>query len=89
MANAAVEVDEDHPARALIRNHKLEMAGRMRELCRQMGAKDPEQLGNSLMLLFSGAISVRLVYDGRDQIAAIREAARVLLDAATQANRVT
>jgi len=82
MANAAVEVDEDHPARALIRNHKLEMAARMRELCRQMGAKDPEQLGNSLMLLLSGAISARLVYDGRDQIAAIGNASRVLLDAA-------
>jgi hypothetical protein len=54
----------------------------MRELCREMGAADPEQLGHSLMLLFSGAISVRLVYGGRDQIAAINGAARVLIDAA-------
>jgi AcrR family transcriptional regulator len=80
MANAAVEIDDDHPGKLIIRDHKLEMARRMRELCREMGARDPEQLGNSLMLLFSGAISARLVYDGRDQIAAIRTAARVLID---------
>jgi hypothetical protein len=82
MANAAVEIDDDHPGKQIIRDHKLEMASRMRELCREMGAADPEQLGHSLMLLFSGAISVRLVYGGRDQIAAINGAARVLIDAA-------
>jgi AcrR family transcriptional regulator len=82
MANAAVEIDDDHPGKQIIRDHKLEMADRMRELCREMGAADPEQLGHSLMLLFSGAISVRLVYGGRDQIAAINGAARVLIDAA-------
>ena len=85
MANAAVEIDEDHPGKQLIRAHKLEMGRRMRELCRELGAKDPEQLGNSLMLLFSGAISARLVYDGRDQIAAITVATKVLIDAALAA----
>ena len=84
MANAAVEIDEDHPGKQLIREHKLGMARRMRELCREMGAVDPEQLGNSLMLLLSGAISARLVYDGRDQIAAISGAAKVLIDSAMQ-----
>jgi AcrR family transcriptional regulator len=89
MANAAVEVDDDHPAKLLIRNHKLEMAARMRDLCREFGVKEPEQLGNSLMLLLSGAISARLVYDGRDQIAAVGEAARVLLDSAAPATAST
>lgn len=83
MANASVELEENHPARALIREHKLEMAARMVELCRQMGAKDPAQLGNSLMLLLSGAFAARLVYDGREQIAAVRGAAQSLLDSAT------
>lgn len=82
MSNAAVEIDPDHPGRQIIREHKLEMGRRMRELCREMGAKDPEQLGHSLMLLFSGAIAARLVYDGREQIAAISSATRVLIDSA-------
>ena len=50
MANAAVEVEEDHPAKRVIREHKLEMARRMRALCGQMGARNPDQLGNSLIV---------------------------------------
>jgi AcrR family transcriptional regulator len=82
MANATVELEEDHPARRLIREHKLEMARRMRELCGEMGAKHPDQLGNALMLLVSGALAARLVYDGREQIAAACDAARTMLDSA-------
>jgi AcrR family transcriptional regulator len=82
MANAAVEVEAGHPAKRLIREHKLEMARRMRELCREMGAKNPDQLGNALMLLLSGAFAARLVYDGREQIAAVCDAAKALLDSA-------
>lgn len=83
MANAAVEVEDDHPGKRVIREHKLEMARRMRELCREMGAKNPDQLGNSLMLLLSGAFAARLVYDGREQISAVCDAAKALLDSAT------
>ncbi len=83
MANAAVEVEEGHPGKRVIREHKLEMAKRMRELCREMGAKNPDQLGNSLMLLLSGTFAARLVYDGREQIAAVLDAAKALLDSAS------
>ena len=83
MANASVELEEDHPGRQVIREHKLEMAARMRELCKQMGAKDPTQLSNSLMLLLHGAFASRLVYDGQEQFAAVGAAARTLIDAAT------
>jgi AcrR family transcriptional regulator len=86
MANASVELEENHAGRQVIREHKLEMASRMRELCRQMGAKDPAQLANSLMLLLHGAFASRLVYDGREQIAAVGTAASTLIDAAI-ANR--
>jgi AcrR family transcriptional regulator len=86
MANAAVEVEEDHPAKRVIREHKLEMARRMRALCGQMGARNPDQLGNSLMLLLSGAFATRLVYDGREQIAAVVDAAKALLDSASLGN---
>jgi AcrR family transcriptional regulator len=86
MANAAVEIEEGHPAKRVIREHKLEMARRMRELCRQMGAKDPDQLGDSLMLLLSGAFAARLVHAGGAQITALTAAAKALLDSASLGN---
>ena len=81
VANAAVEIiDEDHPARAVIKKHKLEIAQRLRNLCREMGAKQPDVLGDALSLLYSGAFSARLSMDGRDKISALSVAAAALLD---------
>ena len=81
VANAAVEIiEEDHPARAVIKKHKLEIAQRLRDLCRQMGARQPDVLGDALSLLYSGAFSARLSSAGRDQIAAVSAAAAALLD---------
>ena len=83
MANAAVELEDDHPAKRVIREHKVEMGKRMRALCREMGAKHPDQLGDALMLLFRGAFSARLVHEGREQIAVVYLAAKALLDSAS------
>jgi AcrR family transcriptional regulator len=81
VANAAVEVVEDeHPAKAVIKNHKKEIARRLRELCRAMGARQPDVLGGALSLLFSGAFAARLLYDGQQQIATVSAAAAALLD---------
>jgi len=83
VANAAVEiVDDDHPARAVIKKHKIEIAQRLRDLCRQMGARQPDVLGDALSLLYSGAFAARLSYDGREQITAVSAAAGALLDSA-------
>jgi AcrR family transcriptional regulator len=83
VANAAVEiVEDDHPAKAVIAKHKVEIARRLRELCRQMGARQPDVLGDALSLLYSGAFSARLSYDGREQIKAVSAAATALLDSA-------
>jgi len=83
VANAAVEiVDEDHPARAVIKQHKLDIAHRLRDLCRQMGAKQPDLLGDALSLLYSGAFSARLAFDNREQMGALSAAASALLDSA-------
>ncbi|HWN39366.1 MAG TPA: TetR/AcrR family transcriptional regulator, partial [Gammaproteobacteria bacterium] len=75
-------VDEDHPARAVIKQHKLDIAQRLRDLCRQMGAKQPDLLGDALSLLYSGAFSARLAFDNREQMGALSAAASALLDSA-------
>jgi AcrR family transcriptional regulator len=81
VANAAVEiVDEDHPARAVIKRHKLEITRRLRDLCRQMGARQPDVLGDALSLLYSGAFSARLSFDGSEQVGAVSAATAALLD---------
>ena len=45
-----------------------------------MGARQPDVLGDALSLLYSGAFSARLSFDGREQIAAVSAAAAALLD---------
>jgi AcrR family transcriptional regulator len=84
VANAAVEIiEEDHPARAVIKNHKLEISRRLRELCRQMGARQPDMLGDALSLLYSGAFSARLSFADGEQVpavSAVSAAAAALLD---------
>src|SRR5262245_21115979 len=84
IANAAVEVvEEGHPAQKIIRELELEIGRRFRELCRAMGAARPDVLGDALSLLFWGVFAARLVFDGREQIGSVSEAAKALLDSPT------
>lgn len=79
--NAAVEVIEpDHPAREVIRTHKLEVNRRLRELCREMRASDPEKLGDALTLLVSGMFTTRLSAYGMEQLDVVYEAAKALIE---------
>ena len=89
VANAAVEItEEDHPAKAVIAKHKEEKARRLRELCREMGARQPEVLADALSLLFGGAFSARIANEGgREQIATVTAAAAALLDSPLGAPR--
>jgi AcrR family transcriptional regulator len=65
LANAAVEIsDSDHPARAVVEEFKGEMNRRFRELAREMGAREPDELGDSLMLLWEGTYLTRLTFKG-------------------------
>jgi AcrR family transcriptional regulator len=84
LANAAVEITEpDHPARPVIEEFKADMRRRFRKLAREMGAREPNALGDSLMLLWEGAYLTRLTMgaDGPAQGAA--KAARALVAAYT------
>jgi AcrR family transcriptional regulator len=56
MTNAAVEYPEPgHPARQVGEANKQELRRRLRAMARDMGAVDPETLGDGLLLLIEGA----------------------------------
>jgi AcrR family transcriptional regulator len=66
MTNAAVEYPEpDHPARLVSEDNKKELRRRLRTMAAAMGARDPDELGDGLLLLIEGAyISAQLFGPG-------------------------
>jgi AcrR family transcriptional regulator len=63
LANAAVEItDVAHPARAVVEQFKAEMRRRFRKFAHEMGAREPDALGDSLMLLWEGSYFTRLTF---------------------------
>lgn len=81
LANAAVELTEaDHPARAVVQEHKADIRKRMRGLCREMKARNPEQLGDALMLLMEGASMSRLVFGTTGPVQVVWKTAKVLIE---------
>jgi AcrR family transcriptional regulator len=84
LANAAVEITEpDHPARPVIEKYKAEMRRRFRQLAREMGAREPNALGDSLMLLWEGAYLTRVTMGADGPVQGAAKAARALIAAYT------
>ena len=85
LGNAAVEIPEDNEMLAgIVHNYKTEIRKRLRKLAREAGARDPNALGDSLMLLLEGGYYTRLTYEQNSgPVAAIAKAARALIDAYT------
>ena len=56
LANAPVELpDMDHPARRVIREHKIASRERLIGLCREARLADPERLADEIFLIYEGA----------------------------------
>jgi AcrR family transcriptional regulator len=84
LANAAVEITEaSHPARPVIEKYKAEMRRRFRDLAREMKARDPGALGDSLMLLWEGSYLARLTLGREGPVQGAANAARALIAAYT------
>jgi AcrR family transcriptional regulator len=85
LANAAVEITEpDHPARPVVEKYKAEMRRRFRQLARDMHAREPDVLGDSLMLLWEGVHLTRLTFPGpHGPVQGAAKAARALIAAYT------
>jgi AcrR family transcriptional regulator len=81
IANAAVEViDDENPAKKIVKQHHDEMRRRLRELSRNMHARDPERLGDALFLLMGGSFLSLLVFNDAGPSVSVYDAARLLLD---------
>ncbi len=84
LANAAVEITEpDHPARPVIEKFKGDMRRRFRQFAREMGAREPDALGDSLMLLWEGAYLSRVTMGAHGPVQGAAKAARALIGAYT------
>jgi AcrR family transcriptional regulator len=84
LANAAVEITEaGHPGRPVIEKYKTEMRRRFRELAREMHARDPNALGDALMLLWEGSYLARLTLGPEGPLQGAANAARALMAAYT------
>ncbi len=84
LANAAVEITEpDHPARPVIEKYKADMRHRFRKLAQEMHARKPDELGDSLMLLWEGAYLTRVTMGALGPVQGAAKAARALIAAYT------
>jgi AcrR family transcriptional regulator len=83
LGNAAVEIPEDNEMLAgIVHDYKSEIRKRLRKLSRDAGARDPNALGDALMLLMEGGYYTRLTYaHNTGPVAAIAKAARALIEA--------
>jgi AcrR family transcriptional regulator len=83
LGNAAAEItDDEDELSTLVRAYKDRVRKRLHAMARAMGARDPETLGDALMLLFDGGYFTRLVFPlGSGPISAALPAVRALIDA--------
>jgi AcrR family transcriptional regulator len=84
LANAAVEITEpDHPARPIVEQYKAEMRRRFHQLAHEMGAREPDSLGDALMLLWEGSYLTLLTLGQHGPVEGAAKAARALIAAYT------
>lgn len=83
LGNACVEIPEDNQRLGdIVHKYKTEIRRRLRKFAREMGAKEPEVLGDALMLLMEGSYYTRLTFPlNSGPVSAITKAARTLIDA--------
>ena len=79
--NAAVEYpDRRHPARKVASDIKARFRGRLAALAAAMGARAPDKLGDSLLLLFEGVYASGQLFGAGGPARVVLEAADALVD---------
>jgi len=82
LTNAAVEYPApDHPARIVALRNKHELRRRLRQMAADMGAKDPDLLGDGLVLLIEGAYASGQLFGDGGPAGQVAIAAEALINA--------
>ncbi|SAI55451.1 TetR family transcriptional regulator [Bordetella ansorpii] len=82
LSNAVVEYPEaDHPARQVAVAHKRELRRRLVDMARDMGARDPQALGDGLLLLLEGTFVSGQIFGADGPARHLREIADRLIEA--------
>ena len=82
LTNAAVEYPApDHPARHVAHDNKVELRRRLRLMAKEMGACDPDKLGDGLLLLLEGTYASGQLFGDDGPASALAEIAERLIDA--------
>lgn len=76
--------DPEHRVRQACIEHKARVRAYLTALAREEGLSDPEALGYQLLLLIDGAICARTMQDDRQAARRAKQAAAVLIEAATR-----
>ena len=80
---AAVELaDPAHPGRRVIARRQEQLGELLGAVCREAGARRPEQLGRRLLVLYAGAAASLLTADDAAPVLEATAVARQLLEAA-------
>jgi AcrR family transcriptional regulator len=83
LTNAVIEYpDPAHPAHQVAVDSKHALRERLREMCRGMGARDPDDLADSLLLLLEGCYVSGQTFGEGGPARVLGIAARCLIDAA-------
>ncbi|HUA81652.1 MAG TPA: TetR/AcrR family transcriptional regulator [Dyella sp.] len=83
LTNAVIEYPEhDHPAHQVAVQSKQALRERLRTMCRNMGARDPDDLADSLLLLIEGSYVSGQTFGEGGPARVLGIAARRLIDAA-------
>jgi len=81
VSNSVVEFPAmQHPARLAALDNKQALRKRLRELCRQMNARKPKALADSLMLIMEGAFITGQLFGEDGPAGAAARAAETLID---------
>lgn len=78
-STAAEFPDQDHPGHEVALAHKKRVRDRFAQLAREAGLRDPDELGNQLLLLMDGAWVAARMYGPDSPATSLTDAARRLL----------
>ncbi len=79
--NALAEIAEaDHPAARYAVKHERALRDRFAQMCRQAGARDPEQLADQLLLLVNGALTSASLFGEASPAYQLKTVAAHLID---------